>query len=629
MRRALDDELAKPPPGTPEKASDWVPDATAAIISRNAVKAHRKQLALACSVVTAVGMATVPPVARPASYERGIQTERSGQCVDEDEEETPGSISSAGAPIGASTPQRERRGSAEPLKDEDGVSGVTQDQMRRQRIAAAAELACSGLAPGGEAPELPLGADAEVAAQSLSRWLERTSGVMSRLVSRGLDEWDMVAELARRPELAGSESAAVLRSVGGLGAVEREEGSPAAALQHGMGSVAVADVAWTGAHDSPVAVAYSIAASPGTPSGAPSGSAAPGSGRYSTVQAVLRAASGGGGAVAVWALDAAGSPQAVLSAEAPVRAVSWHPFSKGLLLGALETGRLVVWDCRSGSTRPVAVTSLSAGAHTHPVFCLHVAGSAAANSVVSVSAEGRLCTWPAPPPLGEPSMSAELLWSAGASSAALGEGEPVAATCMAETGGEAAELALGAADGCIYTASLSGRDAGITQRLPGHAAPVTSLRRHPLSSGPMRDTLLSCGLDWTVRVWAAGASPGRAEVAKLADFGDYVLDAAWCPSPRAASVVAVADNEGCVSLWSAGQEQLGALGRVQQLRGGAVTRVVWAADGDSLLAGDSAGGLQLYSVNHEALELRGVSAKPLERAVAAAALAADDGDVVL
>jgi WD40 repeat protein len=318
----------------------------------------------------------------------------------------------------------------------------------------------------------------------------------------------------------------------------------------------------------------------------------------------------------------------VLSAESPVRSVAWHPYSKNVLLGALDSGRLVAWDCRSGDTRPVALTALSAEAHTHPVFSMHVAGSAAANSVVSVSADGRLCTWPAPPNLGEPSLSTELRWSAGPSTAALGDGELVAATCMAETGGEAADLALGAADGCIYTASLSGRDAGVTGRLQGHAAPVTALRRHPAGSGAMRDVLLSCGMDWSVRVWATGAPADRAEIARLADFDDYVMDAAWCPAPRAASVVAAADNDGCLSLWSAGQEQLGALGKVRQLDGGAVTRVVWAADGGSLLAGDSAGQLRLYTVNHEALGLRGVSSKPLEQALASANLAADHSATV-
>ena len=36
---------------------------------------------------------------------------------------------------------------------------------------------------------------------------------------------------------------------------------------------------------------------------------------------------------------------------------------------------------------------LSAQAHTHPVYCVNVVGTANAHNVITISSDGKLCSW--------------------------------------------------------------------------------------------------------------------------------------------------------------------------------------------------------------------------------------------
>ena len=48
---------------------------------------------------------------------------------------------------------------------------------------------------------------------------------------------------------------------------------------------------------------------------------------------------------------------------------------------------------RTFKRTPVQRTKLGASAHTHPVYCLDVIGSQNAHNVISVSTDGKLCSW--------------------------------------------------------------------------------------------------------------------------------------------------------------------------------------------------------------------------------------------
>ena len=48
---------------------------------------------------------------------------------------------------------------------------------------------------------------------------------------------------------------------------------------------------------------------------------------------------------------------------------------------------------RSNRRIPVQRSPLSAQAHTHPVYCVNVVGTANAHNLITISSDGKLCSW--------------------------------------------------------------------------------------------------------------------------------------------------------------------------------------------------------------------------------------------
>jgi dynein intermediate chain len=73
--------------------------------------------------------------------------------------------------------------------------------------------------------------------------------------------------------------------------------------------------------------------------------------------------------------------------------VAFAKFHPNLIIGGTYSGRIVLWDNRVNKRTPVQRSTLSAAAHTHPVYCLSIVGTQHAHNLVSVSTDGRLCGW--------------------------------------------------------------------------------------------------------------------------------------------------------------------------------------------------------------------------------------------
>lgn len=95
-------------------------------------------------------------------------------------------------------------------------------------------------------------------------------------------------------------------------------------------------------------------------------------------------------------------------------------FHPNLVVGGTYSGQIVLWDNRSNKRTPVQRTPLSAAAHTvislslrfihfkrgllsefkmifcivqHPVYCVSVVGTQNANNLISISTDGKMCSW--------------------------------------------------------------------------------------------------------------------------------------------------------------------------------------------------------------------------------------------
>ena len=87
------------------------------------------------------------------------------------------------------------------------------------------------------------------------------------------------------------------------------------------------------------------------------------------------------------------TPEHVFHCQSPVTVTTFARFHPNLIIGGTYSGQVVVWDNRVQKRTPVQRSPLSAAAHTHPVYCMRVVGTQNAHNLISISTDGRLCSW--------------------------------------------------------------------------------------------------------------------------------------------------------------------------------------------------------------------------------------------
>lgn len=215
-------------------------------------------------------------------------------------------------------------------------------------------------------------------------------------------------------------------------------------------------------------------------------------------------------------------------------------------------------------------------------------GTQNAHNLISASTDGTVCSWTLDM-LAKPQETLELTQPQHPKT------DEVSVTSIAFQGNETTTLLVGTEEGNIYAANRYDRAGAKAGLLPGeiyraHSGPVLGVDYHPLA-GPIdfSDLFLSCGVDWTVRLWrsknpnapssaAATASGGRGPsstgrtsrdhqygggstlptasgIAPLYTFEentDYVLDARWHPAHPA--LFGTVDASGKFDIWNLNAE---------------------------------------------------------------------------
>ncbi|KAG7255049.1 hypothetical protein CRUP_032431 [Coryphaenoides rupestris] len=191
----------------------------------------------------------------------------------------------------------------------------------------------------------------------------------------------------------------------------------------------------------------------------------------------------------------------VAVAVSPVVSVGFARFHPNLLVGGTYSGQVILWDNRSHRRTPVQRSPLSAAAHTHPVYCVNVVGTQNANNLITVSTDGRMCSWSLDM-LSQPQESMELVYN---------KSKPVA----------------------------------------GHPGPVTGISCHN-AVGPVDFSHLfaTSSFDWTVKLWS---TKHNRPLYSFEDNADYVYDVMWSPVPTASVTVEGASALNRVRWSSAGK----------------------------------------------------------------------------
>lgn len=281
------------------------------------------------------------------------------------------------------------------------------------------------------------------------------------------------------------------------------------------------------------------------------------------------------------------TPEYVFHCQSSVMSVCFARFHPNLVVGGTYSGQIVLWDNRSHRRTPVQRTPLSAAAHTHPVYCVNVVGTQNAHNLITVSTDGKMCSWSLDM-LSTPQESMELVYN---------KSKSIAVTGMAFPTGDVNNFVVGSEEGTVYTACRHGSKAGIGEVFEGHQGPVTGINCH-MAVGPIdfSHLFVTSSFDWTVKLWT---TKHNKPLYSFEDNADYVYDVMW--SPVHPALFACVDGMGRLDLWNLNTDTEVPTASVAIEGASALNRVRWAQAGKEVAVGDSEGRIWIYDVGELAV----------------------------
>nr|AAC70939.1 cytoplasmic dynein intermediate chain isoform DIC3a [Drosophila melanogaster] len=289
------------------------------------------------------------------------------------------------------------------------------------------------------------------------------------------------------------------------------------------------------------------------------------------------------GVVMVWNTKFKKStPEDVFHCQSAVMSTCFAKFNPNLILGGTYSGQIVLWDNRVQKRTPIQRTPLSAAAHTHPVYCLQMVGTQNAHNVISISSDGKLCSWSLDM-LSQPQDTLELQQR---------QSKAIAITSMAFPANEINSLVMGSEDGYVYSASRHGLRSGVNEVYERHLGPITGISTHYNQLSPdFGHLFLTSSIDWTIKLWSLKDTK---PLYSFEDNSDYVMDVAW--SPVHPALFAAVDGSGRLDLWNLNQDTEVPTASIVVAGAPALNRVSWTPSGLHVCIGDEAGKLYVYDV---------------------------------
>ncbi|XP_014348169.1 cytoplasmic dynein 1 intermediate chain 2 isoform X2 [Latimeria chalumnae] len=279
------------------------------------------------------------------------------------------------------------------------------------------------------------------------------------------------------------------------------------------------------------------------------------------------------------------TPEYVFHCQSAVMSAAFAKFHPNLVVGGTYSGQIVLWDNRSNKRTPVQRTPLSAAAHTHPVYCVNVVGTQNAHNLISISTDGKICSWSLDM-LSQPQDSMELVHK---------QSKAVAVTCMSFPLGDVNNFVVGSEEGSVYIACRHGSKAGISEMFEGHQGPITGIHCHT-AAGPIdfSHLFITSSFDWTVKLWT---TKNNKPLYSFEDNSDYVYDVMWSPTHPA--LFACVDGVGRLDLWNLNNDTEVPSTSITVDGNPALNRVRWAHSGREIAVGDSEGQILIYDVGEQ------------------------------
>ncbi|VDI22901.1 Hypothetical predicted protein [Mytilus galloprovincialis] len=285
------------------------------------------------------------------------------------------------------------------------------------------------------------------------------------------------------------------------------------------------------------------------------------------------------------------TPEYVFHCQSAIMSSCFAEFHPNLIVGGTYSGQIVLWDNRVNKRTPIQRTPLSAAAHTHPVYCVNVVGTQNAHNLISVSTDGKMCSWSLDM-LAQPQDSMELHFK---------QSKSVAVTCFSFLSGDVNNFVVGSEECTVYTACRHGRSvdlgrgeskAGISEGFEGHHGPITGIDCHKVPGQiDFSPYFLTSSFDWTIKLWSIKE---QKFLHSFEDNSDYIYDVKWSPTHPA--LFASADGNGKLDLWNLNNDTEVPTTSITIDNNACLNHVRWHETGSHIAAGDDIGRIHLYDV---------------------------------
>uniref|UniRef100_A0A8D3AS64 Dynein cytoplasmic 1 intermediate chain 1 n=1 Tax=Scophthalmus maximus TaxID=52904 RepID=A0A8D3AS64_SCOMX len=267
-----------------------------------------------------------------------------------------------------------------------------------------------------------------------------------------------------------------------------------------------------------------------------------------------------------------------------ITCLDWSPQYPELLVASYNNnedaphepdGVALVWNIKFKKATPEYIFHCQ-----HPVYCVNVVGTQNANNLITVSTDGRMCSWSLDM-LSQPQETMELVYN---------KSKAVAVTGMAFPTGDVNNYVVGSEEGTVYTASRHGSKAGICEMFEGHQGPVTGVSCHSaVGTVDFSHLFITSSFDWTVKLWS---TKHNKPLYSFEDNADYVYDVMW--SPVHPAIFAAVDGMGRLDLWNLNNDTEVPTASVTVEGASALNRVRWSSGGKDVAVGDSEGRVWIY-----------------------------------
>jgi len=316
------------------------------------------------------------------------------------------------------------------------------------------------------------------------------------------------------------------------------------------------------------------------------------------------------GVVLVWNLKyGKNTPQYVFKSSSWVTSCCFYDYNPNLIIGGTYSGQIVMWDIRSNKQTPIQRSTLSLNSHTNPVFCLKVVGSEHSNNLMSISNDGRVCSWS----LDNMNLPFET------SDLQMKQLIYIPVTCMDfKADAEHNKFIVGTEDSFCYSVSRYGSKMNINDMYEGHYGPVTGISCNQSTQNKsdydFSNLFLSSSFDSSIKLWDA-KEPALPIHSFEENSNEYICDVQW--SPVNPAMFASADESGRVRLWNMlhSTELPMSTIRTSNTHNNSLNKIKWSHSGCELVAGDDQGKLYVCNINEGLSRMKNDESKNLVRIV--------------